>query len=282
MRYLSLFSGIGGNDLGLDRAGMECVGQVEIDDFRNLILRAHWPLVPKWRDIRKFSRKIFDGYYQTTSASPASPASASPVPPYPDFICGGFPCQDISVAGNQEGITGKRSGLWSEMYRVITEFLPRWLLVENVAALRTNGADTVLNDLERIGYTCWPIVVGAWAVGLPHVRNRVWVVAFSMRPRLSNGRILPIRSKQILPMSASSRLYRTFPALRGESTCGGEKPWMVKLTMGGTTDGVSPRVARLNNTHAIAAYGDAAVPELVQVIGEAVMAQEDLISQNFR
>src|SRR5262249_35665923 len=94
-----------------------------------------------------------------------------------DLIAGGFPCQDISAAGKGAGIGGTRSGLWFEMARIIAGVRPAWVLVENVPALRARGADRVLADLEEIGYTCWPFVVGAWAVGAPHRRDRVWIVA---------------------------------------------------------------------------------------------------------
>lgn len=89
---------------------------------------------------------------------------------------GGFPCQDISCAGKGEGITGERSGLWFQFLRLIRSCRPARLLIENVPALRTRGADEVLDGLEREGYSARPIVVGAWAVGAPHRRNRVWIV----------------------------------------------------------------------------------------------------------
>jgi site-specific DNA-cytosine methylase len=94
-----------------------------------------------------------------------------------DLVCGGFPCTDISAAGKGAGIGGARSGLWFEMARIIAGVRPRWCLIENVSALRTRGADRVLADLESLGYDAWPLVVGAWAVGAPHRRNRVWIVA---------------------------------------------------------------------------------------------------------
>ncbi len=91
-------------------------------------------------------------------------------------VTGGFPCQDISVAGKGAGIDGERSGLWKEMHRVIDIVRPRWVIAENVPALRTRGIDRVLGDMERIGYECWPLVVGADDVGAPHRRKRVWIV----------------------------------------------------------------------------------------------------------
>lgn len=107
---------------------------------------------------------------------------------------GGFPCQDISCAGKGEGISGERSGLWFEFLRLIRACRPARLLIENVPALRTRGADEVLDGLEREGYSARPIVVGAWAVGAPHRRNRVWIVCeladkpSQRRPRQGTGR----------------------------------------------------------------------------------------------
>lgn len=155
MKYLSLFTGIGGMDLGLDRAGMTCIGQVEIDPYCRAVLARHWPDVKRMEDVRDVTAESFER---------------------PDLICGGFPCQDISVAGKGAGLTGARSGLWYEMLRVIRASRPRWVLAENVPALRTRGADAVLDDLEGAGYTCWPLVVGAEHVGAPHRRHWVFIV----------------------------------------------------------------------------------------------------------
>lgn len=130
MRVVSLFSGIGAHDLGLEWAGMQIVGQVEIDDYCTKILEKHWPNVKRWRDIT------------TVSANDIRRLK-------PDLITGGFPCQDVSTAGKQKGIVeGERSGLWREMWRIIRDVRPDWLLIENVPALRVKGADSVLGALE--------------------------------------------------------------------------------------------------------------------------------------
>ena len=162
MRVLSLFSGIGGLELGLEWAGMETAGQCEFDRYCRNALEKHWPTVPRWIDIRSLT-----GEWVRNNCGNI------------DLICGGFPCQDISVAGKGAGITGARSGLWQEMRRVIGEVRPRWVLAENVPALRTRGADEVLGQLEELGYSCWPCVVGAVDVGAYHRRKRVWIVAYS-------------------------------------------------------------------------------------------------------
>jgi DNA (cytosine-5)-methyltransferase 1 len=151
----SAFAGVGGFDLGLERAGWRCAWQIESDPAALAVLAHHWPAVPRYGDIRA-----------------VDPATLLPV----DLLCGGFPCQDISVAGKGAGLDGAQSSLWWELARLIVVLRPPWLLVENVPPLRTRGADTILAWLEAQAYACWPLVVGAWAVGAPHRRERVWIV----------------------------------------------------------------------------------------------------------
>lgn len=156
MKFGSLFSGIGAIDLGLERAGMTCRWQVEIDEFANLVLEKHWPDVPRYHDVREVNGKKVEKV---------------------DLICGGFPCTDISVAGRGAGLEGVQSGLWYEMFRIVREMRPNWVLIENVSALRTRGADAVLDGLEAQGYSCWPFVVGGREVGAPHKRQRIFIIA---------------------------------------------------------------------------------------------------------
>lgn len=171
---LSLFTGIGLHDLGLERAGFRIAAQVELDQYCRAVLERHWPEVTRFGDVR------------TVSADALRLAGVERI----DLITGGFPCQDISVAGKGAGLDGKRSGLWHEMRRVVSDVRPDWVLAENVPALRTRGADRVLTDLAAIGYTCWPIVVGALHAGAPHRRLRVWIVAHrnGAELRLESGR----------------------------------------------------------------------------------------------
>ena len=154
---LDLFSGIGGMSLGLERAGMRTIAFCDSEPFCRDWLDQQWPGVPCFEDVRQLHAGL--------------------VRERVDVITGGFPCQDVSVAGKGAGIEGERSGLWVEMFRLVRELRPRWVLVENVPALRTRGADRVLGDLESEGYTCMPLVVGADDVGAPHRRKRVWIVA---------------------------------------------------------------------------------------------------------
>lgn len=157
MNVLSLFSGSGAHDLGLERAGMRTVAFCESDPWCRAVLAKHWPGVPCFPDVRRLS--------------------GSDVPGPVDLVTGGFPCQDISVAGKGEGLGGERSGLWFEYLRIVSELRPSWVLAENVPALRSRGFDVVAAGLEAEGYAVWPVVVGAWAVGAPHRRERVWIVA---------------------------------------------------------------------------------------------------------
>jgi DNA (cytosine-5)-methyltransferase 1 len=156
LTFGELFAGIGGFSLGLERAGMTCKWQVEIDPYATAVLKKHWPQVPKWDDVRTFPPQ---GDYAV------------------DLICGGFPCQDISFAGNGAGLAGERSGLWYEFARVISELRPRYVLVENVAALLTRGMGDVVGTLASLGYDAEWHVIPASAVGAPHRRDRVWIIA---------------------------------------------------------------------------------------------------------
>lgn len=158
---LDLFSGIGGFSLGLHWAGMQTTAFCEADPFARTILTRHWPAVPCYPDIRTLSAAQLRDHGM----------------PRPDLVCGGFPCQDISLAGHGAGIGGARSGLWSHMARLVDECRPRWVVVENVPGLRVRGADRVVSDLAALGYASWPCVVGAAHAGAPHRRARVWVVA---------------------------------------------------------------------------------------------------------
>ena len=151
-----LFSGIGGFSLGLERAGMRTAWFAETDSFASQVLRKHWPAVPNHGDVRSVRA-----------------GSVEPV----DVICGGFPCQDISVAGSGRGLEGERSGLWSEFARIVGELRPRYAIVENVGALTVRGLDRVLGDLTALGYDAEWHVVPAAAVGAPHLRERVWIIA---------------------------------------------------------------------------------------------------------
>ena len=162
LRYGSLFSGIGGIDLGLDLAGFECAWQVEVDEHCRRILEQHWPKVPKYKDIYE--------------------VKGSEIEPV-DILCGGFPCQPVSLAGKRGGVDDER-WLWDEFYRLICELRPRWVVAENVTGLLSANSGRafaeVLRDLAEGGYdVVWDVFPagGPGGVGAPHKRERVFIVA---------------------------------------------------------------------------------------------------------
>ena len=157
MTHGSLFTGIGGIDLGLEWAGFETAWQVENNDFCNKVLAKHWPTVQKFSDVKTVGKH-----------------NLKPV----DLISGGFPCQDISAAagGQEHGLHRKRSSLWFEYARIVRELRPRWVLIENVPNLKNNGADQVISDMEGTGYSCWTSVVGVDVFGAPFQRRRVFIL----------------------------------------------------------------------------------------------------------
>ncbi len=156
--YLSLFSGIGGFDLGFDRAGMVCAGQVEYDEKARAVLARHWPDVPRMNDVREVQGDEFGAV---------------------DLICGGFPCQDVSVAGRRAGLAGERSGLWYEFHRIIEATLPPWIVIENVPGLlSSNGGkdiQIIIDSLTRIGYTVDIDIKDAQEFGVAQNRRRVFL-----------------------------------------------------------------------------------------------------------
>lgn len=174
LRVLSLFSGIGGIDIGLERVGMKVVAHSEIDPYASKVLTKHWPNVPNIGDISKV--KWFHGVDGNAAKTPEHPGGIHIGPI--DVIAGGFPCQDISLAGKGAGIKeGTRSGLWSYYAAAIRILRPRYIIVENVAALLSRGLDRVLGDLAALRYDAWWDCVPAASVGAPHRRDRVFIVA---------------------------------------------------------------------------------------------------------
>jgi DNA (cytosine-5)-methyltransferase 1 len=159
----SLFSGIGGIDLGLERAGMESRWFVEWDAHCQNVLRRHWPGLPVYGDITAVDW-----------------STVEPV----DVLAGGFPCQPVSSAGLRRGTEDER-WLWPEFERAVGALRPRYVLVENVAALRHRGLGLVLGGLAALGYDAEWDCIPAAAVGAPHLRDRLWIVAYPQSDRRS-------------------------------------------------------------------------------------------------
>jgi DNA (cytosine-5)-methyltransferase 1 len=271
MRVLDLFSGIGGFSLGLERAGMRTVAFCETDPYCRAVLRKHWPAVPCFEDVRDLH--AYDVW---------------PV----DLICGGFPCQDISTAGKGAGLRGERSGLWSEYRRLIEECRPAWVVIENVSALRSRGLDTVLGELAALGYDAEWHCIPASAVGAPHRRDRIWIVAYPCG--LVSGRVLGELAGQARAGEGEGQERKRLRRAarhgcadvadaddQGESDVSvDEKPrhsmqehercgyqaWSVEPDVGRMADGVPSRVDRLS------ALGNAVVPQIPEIIGRAIMS----------
>ncbi len=163
MTFGSLFAGIGGFDLGLERAGMECRWQVEIDDYASRVLEKHWPHVQRWGDVRTF---------------PPGPAEEWRV----DLVCAGVPCQPVSHAGKQKGVDDER-WMWGEALRVVADIEPTFFVAENpIGILNHDGGRAfrgVLGALSSVGYVCEWDVIAASDLGAPHRRERVWLVAYA-------------------------------------------------------------------------------------------------------
>jgi DNA (cytosine-5)-methyltransferase 1 len=225
----SLFAGIGGFDLGFERAGIKTVWQVEIDPFCRKILERHWPNVKRFNDIRQCGQGNL---------------------PAVDVICGGFPCQDISYAGKGAGIDAERSGLWSEYVRIIGELGPRYVVVENVAALLDRGMERVLGNLATLGYDAEWGVLCARDFGLPHRRERVLIVAYpnSLRRQKSSKRILQFEKP-------------------GEKSSYGNRWDVAPSRVQRMDDGISEGLDR--RLHAI---GNAVVPQIAEWIGRGIIA----------
>lgn len=172
--FLSLFAGIGGFEKGLEDAEWVCKGQVEIDEHATKVLERHWPEVARFRDVRDCGKHNL---------------------PTVKLICGGFPCQDVSVAGRREGLAGERSGLWFEFYRVLKETRPEWFIIENVPGLLSSrkGRDfaIIIQGLAELRYGVAWRVLDAQYFRVAQRRRRVFIVG-----HLGDGRAAKVLFEQ--------------------------------------------------------------------------------------
>ncbi len=253
LTFGSLFAGIGGMDLGLERAGWECVWQVEIGPYATSVLEKHWPHVRRWDDVRTFPPPGDLGEWDC------------------DLIAGGFPCQDISKAGHvqgeRQGVGGTRSGLWGEFVRIIRRLRPPLVLVENVAKLLVRGMGRLLGDLAQIGYDAEWHCLPAAAFGAPHIRDRVFILAYTFSKRLRVPRRSPLIGQTCLMQDEAwqwNRLW-THPhavgPLDGIPGHGADGPWGFEPGVGRVADGVPDRVERNKG------IGNAVVPQVAEWIG---------------
>lgn len=234
LRVLSLFAGIGGFDLGLERTGgFETVAFCEINTKARAILAKHWPDVPCYDDVRTLTARSLaaDGIF-------------------PNVIAGGFPCQDISSQGARAGLVGDRSGLWFEMVRLGRELRPDFFVVENVAELLLNGFGDVLGSLASIGYDAEWDCIPAGTIGAPHLRDRIWIIAYpSEKPGLHE-----------------SDAWQTAKRLLDHPTYWQANPWDASApAVCRVDDGIPGRVDRTEQ------LGNSLVPQIPELIGNAVL-----------
>jgi len=223
----SLFSGIGGFDLGLERAGMEVVWQVEIDPFCRRVLAKHWPDVKRYEDVRDVGAHNLEAV---------------------DVIAGGFPCQPVSQAGHRLAQDDDR-WLWPEFARIVRDLRPRIVLVENVPGLLVRGMGDVLGDLASLGYDAEWESIPAAALGAPHVRDRVLLVAHPSGERLER------RGDRRTGLEAQPiGLFPTGPTW-----------WSSEPSVERVDDGTPGRVDRLRS------LGNAVVPDVAHWIGSRIM-----------
>lgn len=265
LNVLDVFSGIGGFSLGLERAGgFVTVAFCECEPYAVQVLNKHWPDVPVFPDVR--SLRLAD--IENAGL------------PHPDVICGGFPCQDISVAGKGDGLSGKRSSLWFDYLRLIDEIRPAFVVTENVAALRFRGLETMLRGLAQIGYDAEWHCIPASAVGAHHLRDRAWIIAYpaAKGEPLAGAAIAANRGDgEQLQMADTDRegpqrwdqgVLQKFARewlSRARSASGVGQTWIVEPDLDRVADGVPCRVDRIK------CLGNAAVPQIPEIIGHAIM-----------
>jgi len=261
----SLFSGIGGLDLGLERAGMNVIWQSEIDPYACRVLSKHWPEVPNHGDIKAIN---WGNVVR------------------PDVICGGYPCQPFSQAGKRRGEDDPRH-LWPWVRDAISELRPRYAILENVRGHLSMGGLTVIGELASIGYDAEWRVVSAASVGANHRRDRVIIVAYSKELHRNGGNHYAGVSSQPETLSelgnsgrtttmahtSSKRCVDTFSAIFPTD---GRFPsfaqpserswWATEPNVGRVANGIPHRVDRLRG------LGNAVVPQVAEVIGRLVIS----------
>lgn len=231
------FRGIGGIDLGLERAGWTCRWQVEVDDYRRRVLTKHWPDVPKYGDVRELTG-----------------AELEPV----DLVSGGFPCQPVSSAGRRQGVADER-WLWPEFARLIRILRPGLILMENVPGLLSRGMGEVLRDLAVLGYDAEWSMLSACALGAPHARERVFLVAYTGQKLGRSGFFNGGATAGSWQAGESNR--------QAEESCRKRLAtwWQAEPALGRLAYGFPGGVAQLG------ALGDAVVPQVAEWVGRRIL-----------
>lgn len=248
MNVLDLFSGIGAFSLVLERAGMRTVAFCESDPFKRAVLAKHWPGTAIFDDVRTLTRDRLDALGHAI-----------------DGICGGFPCQNVSIAatvhGGDNGLDGDQSGLWFEYLRLIKELRPKFAAIENVDRLAGNGLDRVLRSLAKIRYDAqWDTLPG-WLVGAPQARPRIWIVAYPAGQRMEG-------------------LFESVRAFADGSRRQGGTPHLLDIARAalvGSDCFPQPLLRGMDDrpphwVDRVHACGDAVIPQIPEAIGRAIMS----------
>ena len=275
-KHLDLFSGIGGFSLGLESTGgFETIAFCEIEKFPRKVLKKHWPHVKQYKDIKELTNEQLE----TDGIIPI------------DIITGGYPCQPFSVAGRKLGEKDKRH-LWPEMFRLVKECKPTWVVGENVSGHIKLGLDTVLEDLESEGYSTRAFSISASSIGANHKRERVWILANSRRT-LRQGSLFGEENENEtgqedayqfersgsssgngISNTDSQRLQglgteRELRESQEERSFGWERWWELEPDVGRVAHGIPKRVDRLKG------LGNSLVPAIPFIIGNSILETEE-------
>ena len=271
MKLGSLFSGIGGLEMGVEAAlGATTIWQCESDPYAQKVLKRHWG-VHIYEDIRHID--------ESTEK--------------PDILVGGFPCQDISVAGKGAGLDGEKSGLWSEFARCIRILQPGLVIAENVPALLGRGMGRVLSDLYSCGYNAWWDCIPASALGAPHKRDRVFIVAWPQHGGdvadalcrrgpgdhvQAGGNASGGRGEEMADADRArcKKQRQQVPETEEHKAAECRGWWEAEPDVGRVVDGVRFR------THRLRCLGNAVVPQVAYAVGlvakELICTQKDLMT----
>lgn len=249
----SLFAGIGGFELGLERAipGAHTLWQVEQNTFCQKVLAKHWPEARIYDDVRNITKNNVEQV---------------------DILCGGFPCQDISVAGKKEGLNGERSNLWWEMHRIISELLPRAVIMENVPAITIRGLGAVLGSLSEIGYDASWYTLQASSIGAPHRRARWFCIAYPTYPSNEDVQKQPLNPWGLGTAYGSER--RILQSIRNNERQSYWREFPNQSPVLRRDDGLPNRVDRVK------ALGNAIVPQCSEWIGRKLWESGILQAQD--
>ena len=249
MKILDLFSGIGGFSLAADWMRWETVAFCERDEFCQKVLKKHWPATPIFDDIKTLNGDEFNGAI--------------------DIICGGFPCQPWSNAGERRGKADDRH-LWPEMLRVVQQVRPRWVVGENVAGIVNMGLDQVLFDLGAEGYSVQSFNIPALAVGARHLRERIWIIAHADSDRPQSFREREIHALSQTQKCAFEGIFR--PGIWTRLHSSG-----IRRSIDGIPVWLDTGASFLNRSHRVKALGNSVIPQIVYLIFLEIARIEQLM-----